>query len=70
MWYDFNAEICISCHFYYALKGDSMLDFDKELEKFQPSLEVEEVEDVVRHNDMSDVADLIKELLRETGEMR
>ncbi|MGP1434301.1 MAG: hypothetical protein ACTTKP_08495 [Catonella sp.] len=47
-----------------------MLDFDKELEKFQPSLEVEEVEDVVRHNDMSDVADLIKELLRETGEMR
>ncbi|MGP1611558.1 MAG: hypothetical protein ACTTG8_00545 [Catonella sp.] len=47
-----------------------MLDFDKELEKFQPSLEVEEVEDVVRHNDMSDVADLIKELLKETGEMR
>ena len=47
-----------------------MLDFEKELEKFQPSLEVEEVEDVVRHNDMSDVADLIKELLKETGEMR
>ena len=35
-----------------------MLDFEKELEKFQPSLEIE------------DVADLIKEVLRETGEMR
>lgn len=54
----------------YDLKGDSMLDFEKELEKFQPSLEIEEVAEVVRHNDMSDVTDLIKEVLRETGEMR
>ena len=53
-----------------ALKGEIMLDFEKELEKFQPSLEIEEVADVIRHNDMSDVADLIKEVLRETGEMR
>lgn len=47
-----------------------MLDFEKELEKFQPSLEIEEVEDAIRHNDISDVADLIKEVLREAGEMR
>jgi len=47
-----------------------MLDFEKELEKFQPSLEIEEVEDVIRHNDVSDVADLIKEVLIETRETR
>ena len=47
-----------------------MLDFEKELEKFQSSLEIEEVAEVVRHNDVSDVTDLIKEVLRETGEMR
>lgn len=54
----------------YSLKGDNMLDFEKELEKFQPSLEIEDVADVIRHNDVSDVADLIKEVLRESGEMR
>ncbi|ESL03630.1 hypothetical protein GCWU000282_00794 [Catonella morbi ATCC 51271] len=47
-----------------------MLDFEKELEKFQPSLEIEEVADVIRHNDVSDVADLIKEVLIETRETR
>ncbi|MFC2476132.1 MAG: hypothetical protein ACFNTU_01405 [Catonella sp.] len=47
-----------------------MLDFEKELEKFQPSLEIEEVADVIRHNDVSDVADLIKEILIETRETR
>ncbi len=47
-----------------------MLDFEKELEKFQPSLEIEEVADVIRHNDVSDVTDLIKEILIETREMR
>ena len=47
-----------------------MLDFEKELEKFQPSLEIEELEDVIRHNDVSDVADLIKEIIIETRETR
>ena len=47
-----------------------MLDFEKELEKFQPSLEIEEVADVIRHNDVSDVAVLIKEILIETRETR
>lgn len=47
-----------------------MLDFDKELEKFQPSLEIEDVEDAVRHNDVSDVTDLIKEVLLENRDIR
>ena len=47
-----------------------MFDFEKEHEKFKSSLEIEEVADVVRHNDVSDVADLIKEVLKETRETR
>ncbi len=47
-----------------------MLDFAKELEKFQPSLEVEEVEDAINNNDVSDVTDLIKEVIRENKSIR
>lgn len=43
-----------------------MIDFEKELEKFTPSLEIDDAEDAIRNNDMSDVADLIKEILEET----
>ncbi|MDY6324699.1 MAG: hypothetical protein SPL99_06505 [Catonella sp.] len=42
-----------------------MLDFEKELEKFKPSLEVDDAEDAIKGNDMSDVADLIKEIIEE-----
>ena len=43
-----------------------MLDFDKELEKFQPSLDVEQVEDVVYNNNLTYVTDIVKELIQET----
>lgn len=42
-----------------------MLDFEKELEKFQPSPEVDEVEDLIIHNDVSDITDIIKEICKE-----
>ena len=40
-----------------------MLDFEKELEKFEPSLEMEEVEDAIIKNDTSDMMDLLKEII-------
>lgn len=43
-----------------------MLNFEKELEKFEPSREVEGIEELIRHNDVSDVTDLIKEILKES----
>ncbi len=43
-----------------------MLDFEEELEKFQPSLDVEQVEDAVYHNNLTDVTDIVKELIQET----
>ena len=39
-----------------------MLNFEEELEKFQPSMDIEKVEDVVYHNNLADVTDIVKEL--------
>ena len=42
-----------------------MINFDEEIEKFQPSLEVEEAEDAIYKNDSADVTDLIRDMLKE-----
>lgn len=42
-----------------------MLNFEEELEKFQPSLEVEEAEDVINNNGLSDITDIIKNLIKD-----
>ena len=40
-----------------------MLDYEKELKNFKPSLEVEEIEDAVYHEDLSDMTDLLKQVM-------
>ncbi|MCC8138783.1 MAG: hypothetical protein LUE31_02650 [Lachnospiraceae bacterium] len=45
-----------------------MLDFEEELKKFHPSMEISEVEDNVYKNNLSDVTDLIDEMLKEIKE--
>ena len=40
-----------------------MIDFEEELKKFKPSLEVEEIEDAVYQEDLSDVTDLLKQIM-------
>ena len=40
-----------------------MLDFEEGLKKFKPSLEVEEIEDAVYQEDLSDVTDLLKQIM-------
>ena len=42
-----------------------MIDFEEELKKFRPSLEVEQVEDNVYRNKPKDVTDLLQEMLKE-----
>lgn len=41
-----------------------MINFDEELEKFQPSPEIEQAEDVINNNDLTDISDILKELLK------
>lgn len=43
-----------------------MINFDEEIQKFQPSLEIEQAEDVIQNNDLTDITDILKELLKES----
>lgn len=40
-----------------------MLDYEKGLKNFKPSLEVEEIEDAVYQEDLSDMTDLLKQVM-------
>lgn len=42
-----------------------MIDFEEELKKFQPSLEVEEAEDVIYDRDLTDMTDILLEMMKE-----
>ena len=42
-----------------------MLNYEEELKKFKPSLEVEEIEDAVYQEDLSDVTDLLKQVIEQ-----
>ena len=42
-----------------------MLDYEEELKKFKPSLEVEEIEDFVYQEDLTDMTDLLKEAMEQ-----
>ena len=42
-----------------------MIDFEEELKKYRPSLEVEQVEDNVYENQPKDMADLLDEMIKE-----
>ena len=39
-----------------------MIDFEEELKKFKPCLDVEEVESAVYSQDLTDVIDILKEI--------
>ena len=45
--------------------GIQMIDFEEELKKFQPSLEVEEAEDAIYSRDLSDMTDILLEMMKE-----
>ncbi len=41
-----------------------MLDFDEEISRFKPSLEVGQVEEAIRKESLTDVSDVMLELLK------
>ncbi len=47
-----------------------MLDFDKELEKFRPSTELEGAEDAIRDAERADVIGIVKQLMMEKAELQ
>ncbi|NLK77713.1 MAG: hypothetical protein GX284_08400 [Clostridiales bacterium] len=47
-----------------------MLNFEEELKKFKPSLEVEEAEDAIYDRDLTDMTDIMQEIMKEAREQR
>lgn len=43
------------------------MDFEAELAKFQPSLDIEQAEDAIYGNSTTDVMDLLQSILADTG---
>ena len=44
-----------------------MLDYEEELKKFQPSVEVEDIEDAVYQEDLTDMSDILREMIEQTN---
>ncbi len=44
-----------------------MLDFEEELKKFHPSIEVEEAEEAIFSQDLTDIADALIQVLETTS---
>ena len=42
-----------------------MIDFEEELKKFKPSLEVEEAEEAIYNQDLTDMTDILRETMKE-----
>ncbi len=42
-----------------------MINFEEELEKYEPSPNVEQVEDLVNNNNLTDLTDIVRELISE-----
>ncbi len=45
-----------------------MINFEEELKKFHPSLEVEDAENTIYSQDVTDMADILVNLIREANE--
>ena len=45
-----------------------MINFEDELKKFHPSLEIQEAEDAIYNQDLTDMADLLVSLVKEERE--
>ncbi len=42
-----------------------MISFDEEIKKFHPSLEIEEAEDAIYNNNISDITDVMVDMVGE-----
>lgn len=42
-----------------------MINFEEELKNFKPSLEVEEAESAIQNHDLTDVTDILTEMIRD-----
>ena len=46
-----------------AKDRETMIDFDEEISRFQPSLEVEDIGEAIVKSDLTDMSDIVMEVL-------
>ena len=44
-----------------------MINFEDELKKFKPSLEIEDTEDIIYNQDLDDMSDVLVKLLKDAN---
>lgn len=49
-----------------SFREKNMINFEEELKKFHPSLEVEEVEDAIYNQDLTDMADILVKMIKKS----
>ena len=47
-----------------------MINFEEELKKFHPSLEIEDAEEAIYNQDLTDMADLMVKIVKESKKSR
>ena len=57
------------CNLYKA-GGKRMLNYEEELAKFQPSLEIDQAEEAIMNNDLTDLSDLLEQVVSGKKERR
>ncbi len=45
-----------------------MLNFEDEIKKFKPSLEVDEIEQAVYQEDLTDITDIMRDMMEQTNQ--
>jgi hypothetical protein len=54
----------------YKAGGKRMLNYEEELAKFQPSLEIDQAEEAIMNNDLTDLSDLLDQVVAGKKERR
>jgi len=55
---------------FYKAGGKRMLNYEEELAKFQPSLEIDQGEEDIMNNDLTDLSDLLEQVVAAKKERR
>ena len=45
--------------------GNRMINFEEELKKFKPSLEIDQAEEAIYKNDLRDVTDILEDMMKQ-----
>ena len=52
------------------MRRESIINYEEELKKFKPCLDVDEVESAIYTRDLTDIVDILKEMLKTEEQKR